>query len=143
MTVTAPRRLSTGECRDWLVSHREGRLGYQSGRGPRSVVVSYAVTGDQIMFQLPDYNDIVHYAPGEEIILEVDGTLASRGDFETVSVKGTARLATGQQEQEVDTANFEEHWPTGVSTSVICLPMTDIEGFERNAAPGRATPAMA
>jgi len=42
------RRLSPHECKAWVCSHHEGRLGYQSGRGHRSVVVFYAVAGDQI-----------------------------------------------------------------------------------------------
>ena len=42
------RRLSPHECKAWLCSHHEGRLGYQSGKGPRSVVVSYSVAEDQI-----------------------------------------------------------------------------------------------
>ena len=53
------RRLSAHECKAWLCSHHEGRLGYQSGRGHRSVVVSYAIADDQILVRLPDYNDIV------------------------------------------------------------------------------------
>ena len=69
------RRLSPHECKAWLCSHHEGRFGYQSGRGHRSVVVSYAVAGDQILVRLPDYNDIVHYAPGAEVSLDVDGVL--------------------------------------------------------------------
>jgi hypothetical protein len=31
------RRLSPHECKAWVCSHHEGRLGYQSGRGHRSV----------------------------------------------------------------------------------------------------------
>lgn len=125
------RRLSIVECRDWLASHREGRLAYQTGRGPRSVVVSYAVTDEQIMFRLPDYNDIVHYVPGERVTLEVDGRHAPLGDFETVLVTGEAQLA-GQQASVVQQTHFAEHWPVGVAISVICLPMTEIEGFERH-----------
>ena len=60
----APRPLTTGECRRWLQEHHEGRLGYLSGRGPRSVVVSYAVADDEILMRVPDYNDIAQYAPG-------------------------------------------------------------------------------
>lgn len=127
------RRLSTGECHDWLTSHREGRLGYLTGRGPRSVVVSYAITDEQIMLRLPDYNDIVQYAPGERVTFEVDGVHAPVGDFETVVVTGEARLAA-QHTSEVQQTCFEEQWPAGVATSVICLPMTEIEGFERDTA---------
>jgi hypothetical protein len=126
------RRLSSGECRDWLVSHREGRLGYLTGRGPRSVVVNYAIADEHIMFRLPDYNDIVHYAPGERVTLEVDGVHAPVGDFETVMVTGEARLA-GQHTPAVPESQFEEQWPAGVSTTVICLPMTEVKGFEHDA----------
>ena len=45
--VDDTRDMSYGECRIWLDHHSEGRLGYIGGRGPRSVVVSYAVTDDQ------------------------------------------------------------------------------------------------
>ena len=82
------RKLSAGECRAVLASHHEGRLGYQSGRGPRSVVVSYAITEDAIMMRLPDYNDAVHYAPGAEVRLEVDGLVPAGMD--EVLVTGTA-----------------------------------------------------
>jgi nitroimidazol reductase NimA-like FMN-containing flavoprotein (pyridoxamine 5'-phosphate oxidase superfamily) len=126
-------QLSDHECRAWLQSHREGRLGYQTGRGPRSVVVSYAIAGDRIMFRLPDYNDIVHYAPGEQVTLKVEGKAAATGDFEEVSVKGKAVLAGSGEEPVVREAKFEEAWPTGVSTRVICLPMTEVEGIERRA----------
>ena len=123
------RRLSHGECRDWLSSHREGRLGYQSGRGPQSVVVSYALADEQVVFQLPDYNDIVHYAPGERVTLEVDGLLPAVGRFETVTVSGQAQRATSQDEPTIARSHLEEQWPSGVCTTVICLPMTDVEGY--------------
>jgi nitroimidazol reductase NimA-like FMN-containing flavoprotein (pyridoxamine 5'-phosphate oxidase superfamily) len=127
------RRLSPRECQDWLTSHGEGRLGYPTGRGPRSVVVRYAMADGNIVFRLPDYNDIVHYAPGEHVTLEVDGPKAPRGDFETVIVRGRAERAREQQEH-VEEAAFDEQWPSGVSTTVIRLPMTDVEGFEHDPA---------
>ncbi len=120
------RALSAPECRSWLSHHREGRLGYLSGRGPRSVVVSYALSGDQIMVRVPDYNDIVHYAPGAEVTLEVDGPTDSIR--ETVSVTGTAALA-GPQARVGDGA-LEDVWPDGIQTSVVCVPMTRVQGFE-------------
>jgi hypothetical protein len=104
-------------------------LGYQSGRGHRCVVVSYAVAGDQILVRLPDYNDIVRYAPGAEISLDVDGgTPAARR--ETVIVTGTAELAESAQRPLIDQAAFVEDWPADVRTSVICLPLNAVEGFE-------------
>ena len=75
-----------------LTEHREGRLDYETGRGFRSVVVLYAIADGQILFRLPDYNDIVHYAPGEQVTLEVDAEVTPSGDCTTVIVTGTAQL---------------------------------------------------
>jgi hypothetical protein len=123
------RRLSPHECKAWVCSHHEGRLGYQSGRGHRSVVVFYAVAGDQILVRLPDYNDIVRYAPGAEISLAVDGGTPA-AHRETVTVTGTAELAESTHRPLIDQAAFEEDWPPDVRTSVICLPLNTVEGFE-------------
>jgi hypothetical protein len=123
------RRLSPHECRAWLCSHHEGRLGYRSGKGPRSVVVSYAVAEDQILLRLPDYNDIVHYAPGSEVSLDVDGGTPA-AHRETVVVTGKAALAGNRQGPLIDRTAFLEEWPPDVQTSVICVPVTAIEGFE-------------
>lgn len=123
------RRLSPNECRAWLYSHHEGRLGYQSGRGHRCVVVSYAVTGDQILVRLPDYNDIVRYAPGAEVSLDVEGGTAA-AHRETVIVTGMAELAESAHRPLIDQAAFVENWPPDVPTSIICLPLNAMEGFE-------------
>ncbi len=123
------RRLSPHECKAWVSSHHEGRLGYQSGRGHRSVVVFYAVAGDQVLVRLPDYNDIVHYAPGAEISLAVEGGTPA-AHRESVTVTGTAELAENTQRPLIDQAAFEEDWPSDVRTSVICLPLNTVEGFE-------------
>jgi hypothetical protein len=92
-------------------------------------VVSYAVAGDQILMRLPDYNDIVHYAPGSEVRIDVDGGTPA-AHRETVVVTGKAALAGGDQKPLIDQTAFQEEWPPDVSTSVICLPLTAIEGFE-------------
>src|SRR4051794_20112217 len=65
-TVASPtsRRLSSTECRAWLGKRSQGRLGHLTGRGPRSTVVGYTVTDDQVVFRLPEYNEICQYAPG-------------------------------------------------------------------------------
>jgi hypothetical protein len=123
------RKLSRHECKAWVCSHHEGRLGYQSGRGPRSVVVSYAVAGDQVLVRLPDYNDIVHYAPGAEVSLDVDGGTPA-AHRETVTVTGTAELAETDKRPLIDQAAFQEDWPADVRTSVLCLPLNTVEGFE-------------
>ena len=54
-----------------------GTVGYLTGRGPRAVVVNYAVTDDQVVFRLPEYNEICQYAPGREITLNVSCVCAS------------------------------------------------------------------
>jgi nitroimidazol reductase NimA-like FMN-containing flavoprotein (pyridoxamine 5'-phosphate oxidase superfamily) len=123
------RRLSPHECKAWLCSHHEGRLGYQSGKGPRCVVVSYAVAGDQVLVRLPDYNDIVHYAPGSEVSLDVEGGTPA-AHREAVTVTGTAELAESDKRPLIDQAAFQEDWPSDVRTSVICLPLSKLEGFE-------------
>ena len=119
------RSLSAGECRRWLLQHHEGRLGYLSGRGPRSVVVSYAVDDDQILVQVPDYNDIAQYAPGAQVTLAVDGPVEGsppgEPEIEEVSVTGTAAHADRAQ-QAVDTVRFDESWPNGIKTSVVICP---------------------
>jgi hypothetical protein len=115
-----------GDPRAWLRDHREGRLGYQTGRGPRAVVVLYAVAEGQILMRLPDYNDIVHYAPGAQVTLEVAGAVTPTGDRGTVTVTGTAQLVGSEQIQLESDAVFVEPWPAGVRTSIIGLPIEDV-----------------
>jgi hypothetical protein len=116
------QRLTSLECRSWLNSHQEGRLDYATGRGPRSLVVRYAVDTDTVLMRVPTYNDLLQYAPGESVTLEVDDRLA--GDrFETVAVTGTATLA------ERDPAVLADDWPGDLPTRVIMVPIQSIEGF--------------
>lgn len=124
------RRLTRTECNEWLTNHHEGRLRYTSGRGPRSVVVSYSMAQEHIVVRLPDYNDIVHYAPGAEVTLDVDDDQRDTViGSETVSVSGKAALADGLP--DLHGVEFSESWPEGVGTAVVCLPLTDVRGFER------------
>lgn len=122
------RRLSRRECQDWLTSHGEGRLGYTSGRGPRSVVVSYSMADEQIVVRLPAYNEVVQYAPGSEVTFEVEGQTDTVPAHETVSVWGTAELA--DPDQAFGDVDFAESWPDGVATTLVYLPLTAVEGFE-------------
>ncbi|MCE3275135.1 MAG: hypothetical protein K0R13_990 [Propionibacteriaceae bacterium] len=94
------RRLSPHECKAWLCSHHEGRLG-----------------------------DIVHYAPGSEVSLDVDGGTPA-AHRETVVVTGEAALADSGHKPLIDQTAFQEEWPPDVPTSIICVPLTAIEGFE-------------
>ena len=127
------RDMSYRECRIWLDHHSEGQLGYICGRGPRSVVVSYAVTDDQIMFLVPAYNEITQYVPGKQVRFQVAGesTGPAHRHYDTVTVTGTANLPRLEQTPIVLRTNFVELWPPDVTTSVICLPMAELEGKER------------
>jgi nitroimidazol reductase NimA-like FMN-containing flavoprotein (pyridoxamine 5'-phosphate oxidase superfamily) len=128
------RDMSYGECRLWLDRHSEGHLGYIGGRGARSVVVSYAVTDDQILFLVPAYNEITQYVPGKQVTFQVAGESSGPAPrrYDTVSVTGTANVPRLEQTPIVRRTNFVELWPPDVTTSVICLPMTELEGSERD-----------
>jgi hypothetical protein len=131
--VDDTRDMSYGECRIWLDHHSEGQLGYVGGRGPRSVVVSYAVTDDQILFLVPAYNEITQYVPGKQVTFQVAGESSGPAprQHDTVSVTGTANLPRLAQAPIVRKTNFVEFWPPHVTTSVICLPMAELKGSER------------
>ena len=131
--VDDTRGMSYDECRIWLDHNSEGQLGYIGGRGARSVVVSYAVTDDQILFLVPAYNEITQYVPGKQVTFQVGGESngpASRY-YDTVSVTGTANVQRLEQTPIVRRTSFVDLWPSDVTTSVICLPMTELEGSER------------
>jgi nitroimidazol reductase NimA-like FMN-containing flavoprotein (pyridoxamine 5'-phosphate oxidase superfamily) len=130
--VDATRGMSYDECRIWLDHHSEGQLGYVGGRGPRSVVVSYAITDDQILFLVPAYNEITQYVPGKQVTFQVAGKSSGPAPryYDTVSVTGTANLPRLEQAPIVRRTNFVELWPSDVTTSVICLPMAALEGSE-------------
>ena len=104
-------------------------------------MVSYTVAGDQILVRVPDYNDIAQYAPGAQVTLAVDGAAESTpGEPATrrSAVTGTAAYADETTRPPVDTAPFEESWPTGIKTSVVTLPLTHVEGVRRRADHRRA-----
>ncbi|HET9646674.1 MAG TPA: pyridoxamine 5'-phosphate oxidase family protein [Microlunatus sp.] len=132
--VAGPRRhrLSTHECRSWLIQHHEGRLDYRTGRGPRSLVVRYAVDSDAVLVRVPTFNDLLQYAPGESVTLEVDDRVALdsvapggaiQTGFESVHVTGTATI--------VDSAPpaLADDWPADLPTKVISVPIQRIDGF--------------
>ena len=132
-TVDDTRGMSYDECRIWLDHHSEGQLGYIGGRGPRSVVVSYVVTDDQILFLVPAYNEITQYVPGKQVTFQVAGESSGPAPqyYDTVSVTGTANPPRLAQAPIVRRTNFVELWPPDVTTSVICLPMAELKGSER------------
>ena len=124
--ATEPRNAQAshrGDPTTWLTTQHEGRLDYQTGRGFRSVVVMYAVAGDQILFRVPDYNDIAHFASGEQVTLEVDAPQSTPQHPLTLCVTGRARLLRADQLPVPPDQLFQEPWPAGVATSIIGFPM--------------------
>ena len=137
VSLAKSRDMSYGESRMLIRHRRQGRLAYLSGRGPRSVVVNYAVTDDQILFLVPSYNEITQYVPGRKVTLLVDEerTAPVSRRYDTVSVKGIANLAGSKQVSTVQRTNFLETWPRGVTTSIIYLPISEVEGSKRELRP--------
>lgn len=133
MSLAKSREMSYGESRMLIQHGHEGRLAYLSGRGARSVVINYAITDDQILFLVPYYNEITQYVPGRQVTLLVDEetTAPVSRQHDTVSVKGIANLAGSKQASTIHRTTFLETWPPGVTTSIICLPISDIEGSSR------------
>ena len=136
-TAVRGRTLSAEECRNWLESHRCGRLGFMSGRGPRSVAVCYAVRSDTVVLRVGEYNDIAHYAPDAQVTLEVDGFAPdSNGvtEFETVTLAGRATRAGPD-----DAPDGCEVWPDGVATTVISIPLESLDGTAEQFPPAAAS----
>ena len=122
-----PRRpLTNLECRSWIGGRREGRLGHQTGRGARAVVVNYAVTDGQLLFRLPEYNEICQYAQGRQITMSVCDMSTNDTSTEVV-VTGVGYL-DDDQARVTDRLDLAEHWPTGVSTHLMCLDLVDVHG---------------
>src|SRR4051812_19827699 len=120
------RPLSTEECWSRLRRHAEGRLGYLSGRGPRHVVVPYAVRGERLVVRLPDYNEAAQYAPGNTVTFDVTDRI---GDHraERVEVRGRARSAGEDEDREPDGLT-DEHWPAHLPTRLLWLPVDEVSG---------------
>ena len=126
-TVEINRRaLTKVECRRWLDDRHEGRLSHQTGRGTRSVVVSFSVTDDQLLFRLPEYNEICQYAEGRQITMSVSA-IDTDHYFTEVVVAGVGYLDENQAEVApgIDPA---ERWPAGVSTHLMCLDLAEVKG---------------
>ena len=121
------RPLTEFECRSWIGGRHEGRLGHQTGRGTRAVVVNFAVTDGQLMFRLPEYNEICQYAQGRQITMSV-GAVSTNEDTSTeVVVTGIGYLAEDQT-RVADHSDLAEAWPTGVSTHLLSLDLADVHG---------------
>jgi len=102
-------------------------MSYQSGRGPRAVVVNYAVEQDCVLVRLPEYNEALQYSLDTETTLAVDEPCTPAGCAATVLVTGTARPCLPRS---TALACLHEDWPDGVPTTVVRLPLTRLRGTE-------------
>lgn len=123
------RRLDVAECRAWIVGHDEARLGFDTGRGHRSVVVAYTVGADEILLLLPEYHPATGYLVDAQVTLEVEGAPV-QGAWKTVRASGLAYLG-----RPSDTAVHPRgaSWPPGVATHTVHVPLARVEGVLRAA----------
>jgi hypothetical protein len=91
-------------------------------------MTNYAVTDDQVVFRIPEYNELTQYAPGQYITLEVSENCGT--EVSEVSVTGVGHWAdeTSAMDQTVD---LRECWPPEVITRILRLDLTDIHGSTR------------
>lgn len=124
------RSLTRAECRAWIAGHDEARLRFDTGRGPRSVVVGYAVRADEVLLLLPEYHPATGYLLDAPVVLEVDGA-APEGAWETVRASGVAYL--GRTDESVPVRPYGASWPPGVAARTVHVPLDRVEGVLRAA----------
>ena len=108
-------------------------------------MVTYALVGDHILLQVPEYNDITQYAPGATVSLAVDGHVEPRlanqpgRTIDAIKVTGKAAIASEGGRWSGAAALFEESWPAGVRTRIVSFPLTELEVREREPQGSRHT----
>ena len=120
-----PRRLSAPECWSRLRRHSEGRLGYLSGRGPRQVVVPYAVWDRTVVLRLPEYHEAARYLTDRPVTFAVVERI-DRRTAERVEVVARARLF--EAEGGVLSALPDEHWPVDLPNRLVWLEVDEVQG---------------
>jgi hypothetical protein len=120
----------TAADRHLLHRGQEGRLGYTSGKGHQTVVVTYTIGDGHIVIRVPEYNEIGWYAPGTEVTFAVDGdqTHPDPVQLRRIAAKGGCHTQTSDLDLNA------EHWPDGINVTVICLSLvgSDITGRHFN-----------
>jgi hypothetical protein len=113
---------------DLLARRQEGRLGYSSGKGHQTVVVTYLIRDGHVVIRVPEYSEIAWYAPGTEVTLTVDGDQTHPGvaHLRRIAVAGECH----QQPPDLDPK--AEHWPAGINITAICLPLATPGVFDRH-----------
>ncbi|SEQ81790.1 hypothetical protein [Microlunatus flavus] len=117
--------LSREECWSHLRRHHQGRLGYESGRGPRHVVLPYAVWDDRVVVRVPAYSEAAQHAADRVVTFDVVEPLAP-GTAGRVEVHGHARLSA--PEGAVLGALPDEHWPADLPSRLVWLQVEDLHG---------------
>jgi hypothetical protein len=123
-------RLSGVRCREWIAQHEEARLGFETGHGPRSVVIGYAVCGDEVVLLLPEYHPATGYLVDAPVTLEVEGASAS-GAWVAVRASGVAHPGAATERDVVHP--YGATWPEGVATHTVHVPLAHLEGLVRAA----------
>ena len=127
---SAASALTRVECEAWIADHGEARLGFDTGRGRRSVVVAYAVGADEVLLLLPEYHPATGYVLGAPVTLDVE---AARTDGRWESVRASG-VAYGVDQDDAEP--FEPRgasWPSGVATHAVHVPLDRLEGVVRAA----------
>ncbi len=125
-----PRSLTRAECRAWIAGHDEARLRFDTGRGPRSMVVGYAVRADEVLLLLPEYHPATGYLLDAPVVLEVEGA-GDEGTWESVRASGVAY--GGPAGESVSVRPYGASWPSGVATHTVHVPLDRVEGDLRAA----------
>lgn len=123
------QELTTDECWARLHRHREGRLGYLSGRGPRHVVVPYAVWQGMLVVRVPAYNEAVQYVGDRQITFDVSERVSGGAADERVEIVGRGRL--DEAEGVVLDALPDEHWPADLPSRLLWLEADRVAGQVR------------
>ena len=124
------RSLTRVECRDRLERGHEGRLSCLTGRGPRAIVISYAVDGNDVVLRLPEYNDLTPYATTSEITLLVDVPGPPEPGPALIAVTGWAEVVEHGEHLAPGPRELAEVWPSGLQTWTLRLPLDHLEGYE-------------
>lgn len=129
-TQSATSPLTREECEAWIAGHVEARLGFDTGRGRRSVVVTYSAGADEVLLLLPEYHPATGYVVGSSVTLDVE---AARTDGRWESVRASG-IAYGGDDTVADQLRPDgASWPSGVATHAVHVPFASIEGVVRAA----------
>ena len=126
----AVHALTRTECEVWIAGHVEARLGFETGRGHRSVVVTYATRRDEVLLLLPEYHPATGYLLGSFVTLDVEAP-ATDGGWESVRASGVAYPGDDAEAGSVHPVGAS--WPAGVATHPVHVPLDRLEGVLRAA----------